>query len=59
MIGGVMSDRATDRHARVLLRQATALGRFDPRRALALGVVDAAELVEAGLVPEAEGGPTT
>ena len=29
MIGGVMSDRATDRHARVVLRQATALGRFD------------------------------
>ena len=37
MIAGVMSDRATDRHARVVLRQATALGRFDPRRALAAG----------------------
>ncbi len=44
MIGGVMSDRATDRHARVVLRQATALGRFDAQRALALGVIDAAEL---------------
>jgi citrate lyase beta subunit len=44
MIEGVMSDRATDRQARVLLRQATALGRFDPQRALALGIVDAAEL---------------
>ena len=31
IIGGVMSDRATDRHARVVLRQATALGRFDAR----------------------------
>ena len=30
MIAGVMSDRATDRHARVVLRQATALGRFEP-----------------------------
>ena len=29
MIGGIMSDRATDRHARAVLRQATALGRFD------------------------------
>jgi citrate lyase beta subunit len=47
MIGGVMSDRATDRHARVLLRQATALGRFDPGRAYELGVIDEAELAEA------------
>ena len=46
MIGGVMSDRATDRHARVVLRQATALGRFDAGRAFALGVIDAAELAE-------------
>ena len=43
MIGGVMSDRATDRHARVVLRQATALGRFDAQRALALGIIDASE----------------
>jgi citrate lyase subunit beta / citryl-CoA lyase len=47
MIGGVMSDRATDRHARVVLRQATALGRFDPARAVALGVIDEAERQEA------------
>ncbi|MBX3030504.1 MAG: hypothetical protein KF809_10110 [Chloroflexi bacterium] len=47
MIAGVMSDRATDRHARVVLRQATALGRFDPARALALGVIDADELADA------------
>jgi citrate lyase beta subunit len=48
MIAGVMSDRATDRHARVVLRQATALGRFEPRRALALGVIKASESIEAG-----------
>ena len=54
MIGGTMSDRATDRHARVLLRQATALGRVDPDRAVALGVIgdheraDAARAYEAG-----------
>jgi citrate lyase beta subunit len=47
MIAGVMSDRATDRHARVVLRQATALGRFDPARALALGVIAAVESGEA------------
>jgi hypothetical protein len=47
MIGGVMSDRATDRHARVVLRQATALGRFEPARALALGVIETDELAEA------------
>jgi citrate lyase subunit beta / citryl-CoA lyase len=46
MIGGVMSDRATDRHARVVLRQATALGRFDAQRAFELGVIDTAELAE-------------
>lgn len=47
MIGGVMSDRATDRHARVRLRTATAIGRFDPARALALGVIEPDELAEA------------
>jgi len=47
IIAGVMSDRATDRHARVVLRQATALGRFDPDRALALGVVGPDEVGEA------------
>jgi hypothetical protein len=47
MIAGVMSDRATDRHARVVLRQATALGRFDPARALVLGVIDTAEVGDA------------
>jgi hypothetical protein len=42
-----MSDRATDRHARVVLRQATALGRFEPARAVALGVIDETERAEA------------
>jgi citrate lyase beta subunit len=46
MIDGVMSDRATDRHARVLLRRATAAGRFDPRRAHALGLITDSELAE-------------
>jgi citrate lyase beta subunit len=46
MIGGAMADRATDRHARVVLRRAVAAGRFDPRRALALGVIDSQELGE-------------
>ena len=39
-----MSDRATDRHARVVLRRATALGGFDPQRALALGVIEPDEV---------------
>jgi citrate lyase beta subunit len=46
MIEGVMSDRATDRHARAVLRQAVAMDRFDPRRAAALGVIDDAELAD-------------
>ena len=54
MIAGVMSDRATDRHARVVLRQATALGRFDPIRALASGVIDRAELDGACWAPAPE-----
>jgi citrate lyase beta subunit len=47
MIGGVMSDRATDRHARAVLRQATALGRFEPERALALKLIDNVEMPDA------------
>jgi citrate lyase beta subunit len=50
MIGGVMSDRATDRHARVLLRRATAMGRFDVRRALKLGVIDEGEAAEVSAI---------
>lgn len=56
MIGGVMSDRATDRHARVLLRQATALGHFEAGRALALGVIDESELAEAAATSTAAKG---
>ncbi|MCB9728345.1 MAG: hypothetical protein H6744_04560 [Deltaproteobacteria bacterium] len=39
IIEGVMSDRATDRHARKKLRKAVALGRLSPERAQALGIV--------------------
>jgi len=47
MIGGAMADRATDRHARAVLRRAVAAGRFDPERALALGIIDESEIDEA------------
>ena len=47
IIDGVMSDRATDRHARELLRRGVATGHFDPDRALELGVIAADELDEA------------
>jgi hypothetical protein len=47
IIGGAMADRATDRHARMLLRRAVALGRLEPRRALDLGVIEPHELPEA------------
>jgi citrate lyase beta subunit len=57
VIEGVMSDRATDRHARVLLRQATAMGRFDIQRALQLGVIDASESDELGRLSSTDGGP--
>ena len=56
IIGGVMSDRATDRHARVLLRRAVAMGRFEPRRALSLGVLEASELAEAEAIWAVTGG---
>ena len=47
MIGGSMADRATDRHARAILRRAVAAGRFDPERALALEIIDGREINEA------------
>jgi citrate lyase subunit beta / citryl-CoA lyase len=56
IIGGVMSDRATDRHARVLLRRAVALGRFEPHRAMTLGLLDAAEVAEAEAIWAVTGG---
>lgn len=49
MIAGVMSDRATDRHARALLHRATAQGRFDPDRAHALGVIGNGDVAAARL----------
>ncbi len=43
IIGGLMTDRANDRHSRTLLRRAVAAGRLEFDRALALGVVAAGE----------------
>ena len=43
IIDGVMSDRATDRHARARLREGVALGLLTPDEGLALGVVTPAE----------------
>ncbi len=56
IIDGIMSDRATDRHARVVLRRATALGRFDPERSLALGIIGSDELEDARVAWTREGG---
>jgi citrate lyase beta subunit len=58
IIAGAMADRATDRHARVVLRQAVALGRFDPARALELEIIAPAELAEARAL-QAGGASTT
>lgn len=58
IIAGVMSDRATDRHARVVLRQATAMGRFEPARALALGIIDQGEIAAAEGAHAAQQGET-
>lgn len=46
MIDGRMADLATDRHARKVVRAATAAGRFAADRADALGVIDAHEAAE-------------
>jgi citrate lyase beta subunit len=43
VIDGVMSDRATDRHARVRLREAVALGLLAPAEALALDIISPTE----------------
>jgi citrate lyase beta subunit len=61
MIAGVMSDRATDRHARAVLRQAAAMGRLEPDRAVTLGVIGIAERADAARAwaathPEADAG---
>jgi citrate lyase beta subunit len=44
IIDGVMSDRATDRQAREVLRRAVAWGRFDQDEALKLGVITPEEV---------------
>ena len=46
IIEGVMSDRATDRHARMRLRKAVAIGHLDAQRAAKLGIVTQAEVDE-------------
>jgi citrate lyase beta subunit len=43
IIEGVMSDRATDRHARWKLRKAVALGLLDTRRGVELGIISQTE----------------
>ncbi|MBI5139570.1 hypothetical protein HZA26_03100 [Candidatus Nomurabacteria bacterium] len=44
IIEGVMSDRATDRHARQKLRKAVATGKLEAERALKLGIITKNEL---------------
>ena len=46
IIEGVMSDRATDRHARNKLRKAIALGLLDAKKGLELGLISEQELKE-------------
>ncbi len=46
IIEGVMSDRATDRHARNKLRKAIALGLLDPQKGAELGLISPQELKE-------------
>lgn len=43
ILDGMMVDRATDRHARAVLRRAAALGRIDAHRARAAGVISPGE----------------
>jgi citrate lyase beta subunit len=52
VIDGSMADRATDRHARVVLRQAVAIGRFEPEQARRLGVIDETEFEQLSAWPE-------
>ncbi len=50
VIAGVMTDRAGDRHTRMRLRRAVALGLLDPHEAQKLGVITPAEAVAAALL---------
>ena len=52
IINGVMSDRATDRHARARLREGVALGLISPEEGVALGLVTPAEV--ASLQPRSD-----
>jgi citrate lyase subunit beta/citryl-CoA lyase len=49
IIGGVMTDRANDRHSRALLRKAVVWGALDPERAVRAGVISEKERAELGL----------
>ncbi|MBI4570232.1 MAG: hypothetical protein HY719_17710 [Planctomycetes bacterium] len=48
IIAGVMSDRATDRHARNRLRRAIAVGHLDTATGLRLGLINREEAAELG-----------
>lgn len=49
IIEGIMSDRATDRHARIKLRKAIAIGHLSPAKGLALGLITAEEARSMGV----------
>src|SRR3990172_774317 len=49
IIEGVMSDRATDRHARNKLRTAIAIGHLDPKKGLEIGLISPEEARELGV----------
>lgn len=49
IIEGIMSDRATDRHARIKLRKAIAIGHLSPDKGLALGLITADEARSMGV----------
>jgi citrate lyase subunit beta/citryl-CoA lyase len=48
IIGGVMTDRANDRHTRTLLRKAVVWGALDPIRAARAGVISEEERAQLG-----------
>jgi citrate lyase beta subunit len=48
MIAGAMSDRATDRHSRELLRKAFALGYLEPKRGVRAGIITLEEASSLG-----------
>jgi citrate lyase subunit beta/citryl-CoA lyase len=58
IIDGVMSDRATDRHARARLREGVALGLLSADDGLALGVISPAEATSLDTMRGVSGGAT-